>query len=434
MSLLMIAWKSLRQRALSSSLTALSVALGVGLMVTVIVLHGVVEDIFNRSKTGFDLIVGAKGSPLQLVLNSIYLLDQPIENIPYKEYLRLKAIKRVEHAIPFALGDTTDDGRFRIVGTIPQLFETEYIPNRKFSYRSGGPLSSPFDAVIGSRVAAVRGWTLGSEFSIAHGGNVNDVHAERFKVVGVLASTGTPYDRGVFVDLEDFYRIPGHEKPLEEALAKEKALQEAGADTQLNLPRGEGGRAGILDEQKEVTAVLIQFKGKPAARALAANALRGFINDRPVAQAVNPSAEINKLMTNLLSNIRTALFSLTVMIVLVSGIGVFVSIYNSMSERRREIAIMRALGAGRETVLTIIVLEAVLICLIGGVAGFVIGHGIVIASAPVIEARSELLINPWTFLSEELTIIPGLIVLAIFAGLIPGVTAYRTDVARNLQS
>src|SRR6266478_3235121 len=158
MNLLTIAWKSIRQRWLASSLTALSIALGVALMVAVLVINGVVTRMFNQNATGYQLILGAKGSPMQLVLNTIYFLDKPIENVAYLDYMKLKKLGWVEHAIPFALGDTTADGRYRIVGTFPEYFEVEYVPGRKFELQEGAFLNDKFDAVSGARVARAYDW------------------------------------------------------------------------------------------------------------------------------------------------------------------------------------------------------------------------------------------------------------------------------------
>ncbi|MFM8219875.1 MAG: ABC transporter permease, partial [Planctomycetaceae bacterium] len=241
MNLFTIAWKSIRQRALPSTLTTLSVALGVALMVMVLVINGTVSRMFSQSATGYHLVVGAKGSPLQLVLNTIFFMDRPIENLPYKYYETLKKNSAVLHAIPFNLGDTTADGRFRIVGTIPEYFEVEYIPGRQFEFRQGRPLQGGFEAVVGARVARAYGWTLGSRFPIAHGGNLDDVHAEQFEVTGILAPTGTPNDRAVFIHLDGFYSIAGHEKPLEEARQQEAAR--ASGEAPILLP-GTGATGG----------------------------------------------------------------------------------------------------------------------------------------------------------------------------------------------
>src|SRR5579872_451274 len=265
MSLLSIAWKSIRQRWLASSLTALSISLGVALMVAVLVINGVVSRMFSQNATGFDMILGAKGSPMQLVLNTIYFLDRPIENIPYKYYKdEIKPKSWVAHAIPFALGDTTEDGKYRIVGTYPEYFDVEYVPGKHFAFQQGKPFQETFDAVIGARVARAYGWNVGHKFPIAHGGNTKDIHAEKFTVVGVLAPTGLPLDRAVFIQYDGFYQIAGHFKSREDAEAEAAARGGAGKAPELILPKSkpdaDGASPGkppgkaMSDEQKRVTA------------------------------------------------------------------------------------------------------------------------------------------------------------------------------------
>ncbi|MCA9094743.1 MAG: FtsX-like permease family protein, partial [Planctomycetaceae bacterium] len=156
------------------------------------------------------------------------------------------------------------------------------------------------------------------------------------------------------------------------------------------------------------------------------------INEAPYAQAANPGAQIRWLMTIVLGNIQTLMIIMTSLIIVVSGVGIFVSIYNSMAGRRKEIAIMRALGAGRRTVFSIVLSEAVLLCLAGGVFGMVLGHGLVFVAAPIVEIRTGLVIDPLSFDRMELVLFPCLVALASLIGIVPGVTAYQTDVASNL--
>src|SRR5262245_30589295 len=229
MNLVTIAWKSIRQRWLASSLTALSISLGVALMVAVLVINGVVTRMFNQNATGFQMILGAKGSPMQLVLNTIYFLDRPIENVAYLDYVKVKNLKWVEHAIGFALGDTTADGKYRIVGTFPEYFDVEFVPGRRFELQGGNFLEDKdkFGAVIGARVARAYEWRVGQKFPIAHGGNTGDIHDEKFTVVGVLAPTGLPLDRAVFIHYDGFYEIPGHGMTKDEADAEAEARRRA---------------------------------------------------------------------------------------------------------------------------------------------------------------------------------------------------------------
>ncbi|MDB5389189.1 MAG: hypothetical protein JWM11_4835 [Planctomycetaceae bacterium] len=467
MNLVTIAWKSIRQRALASSLTALSVALGVMLMVSVLVVHGIVNRVFSQSTSGYDLVVGAKGSPLQLVLNTIYHLGDPVENIPYLYYKQLKEDPAIEHAIPICMGDVTQKGNFRIIGTTSEFFLLPYHPNREFQVR-GHLLEDDFDAVIGSQVAKENGWDIGSQFQPVHGASDGHVHDEKFTIVGILGPTGTPNDKGVFIDIDGFYQIAGHEKPLDEAQKKakdfaefERKKAEAAGVAPPELPDALPGEkpapsahdgaaetkpaakpdahaghdhAGhhhheLPDEQKEVTAVLLKFEYVTLAIRTAAK-----INGEPYAQAAQPFKEIYWILNNVVGNIRWLLIVMTVLILVVSGVGIFVSIYNSMADRRREIAVMRALGAQRSTVFWIIFCESVLLCAGGGLFGMLLGHGLVVFAAPLLEAKTGLLINPWAFEQWELVLLPAMIGLASLIGIIPGMTAYRTDVAKALQS
>lgn len=465
MNLMTIAWKSIRQRALASSLTALSVALGVMLMVSVLVVHGIVNRVFSQSTSGYNLVVGAKGSPLQLVLNTIYHLGDPVENIPYLYYKRLKEDSAIEHAIPICMGDITQKGNFRIIGTTSEFFELPYHPDREFRVR-GHLLEDDFDAVIGSQVAKENGWDIGSQFQPVHGASDGHVHDEKFTIVGVLAPTGTPNDKGVFIDIDGFYQIAGHEKPADEAAkkaaayieferkkaeamgVKPPALPDAAEavpdahskDTEKPAAKAdEHAHAGhdhhghhhheLPDEQKEVTAVLLKFEHTTLAIQTAAK-----INSEPYAQAAIPFKEIYWILNNVVGNIRWLLIVMTGLILIVSGVGIFVSIYNSMADRRREIAVMRALGAQRSTVFWIIFCESVILCAGGGLFGMFLGHGLVVFAAPLLEAKTGLLINPWAFEQWELVLLPVMIGLASLVGIIPGMTAYRTDVAKALQN
>lgn len=450
MNLLSIAMKSLRQRWLASSLTGLSVSLGVALMIAVLVLNGILGRTFRQNGTGYDLIVGPQGSSLELVLNSIYRIVPPIENLPWRFYEELKKDPRVERAIPIALGDSTEEGSFPILGTTIDYFDVEYEPGagdepgKRFFVRGKFP-TGKWDAVIGEKVARDNGWDIGSKFKMVHGGNDEHVHDEEFTVVGVLKRTGTPNDRTVFVNLNGFFSIAGHDKPISEAVAREaeffgeteeqvrerygEELVELEAHLADEAAGGDhsGHDHGTSDIQKEVTSILVLTKSSAAAVFMQAELNEGF-----KAQAVNPVVPMTRLMTTLVGNVQLALVYMTGLIIAVSGIGIFVSIYNSMSDRKREIAIMRALGAGRQTVFSIILLESTLICVGGGLLGVILGHGLVFLAGPIVAAKSGILIDPFAFEPIELALIPALLVLAALVGFVPGLTAYRTDVAEHL--
>jgi putative ABC transport system permease protein len=449
MNLWSIAVKSVKQRALASALTSLSVALGVMLMIVVLVANGMAERMFVQTATGYDLILGPKGSQLELVLTSIYRIGVAGEPLPYRFYRELtsETSNRIDRAVPITMGDVTREGAFPIVGTTPDYFVLPYMHEadgtpRKFQFRTRsvdgkhtgeGLIRNPFDATIGAVVARQNGWDVGSKLKLVHGGSDGHVHDEEFTVSGVLAATGTPNDRTVFVHLDGFYMISGHEKPLSEAIAREREFFGNVSEESLQALEAEkaGGHGPVPEAQKEVTAILLNIQGEIGEKVLAESRLMNRLNEGVQAQAVKPIVQIDRMMQTLIEPIRTLLIGLTSLIIVVSGIGIFVSIYNSMADRKKEIAIMRALGARRQTVLTVILAESTLLCVVGGLAGFVLAHLLILVTSPVV-AGYGLVIDPWTFAWGELVLLPVLIALASLVGFVPGMTAYRTDVARTL--
>jgi putative ABC transport system permease protein len=444
MNLFTIALKSIRQRLLASSLTLLSVALGIMLMVSVLVFHGIFERIFQQQSIGYDLIVGPKGSDLQLVLSSVYRISPPIQNVPYLYYEELKHGKEfknyVDVAVPICLGDYTNEGNFPIVGTTKEYFTTPYAPSepgqpdKKFLIRfkpGYENMKGSLDAIIGSEVAKRNGWDIGSKFRLIHAGIATHQHKEQFEVIGVMQRTGTPNDKTAFVPLEGFFSIAEHAKPEVEMRARLQDFFETKySDAEWDVVRRKKYAL------REVTSVFIKAKRPKddpnGTDTMAAARLQSIINQGYKALAVNPIVPMKRLMDNVVGNVRKAVLVLIGLIIVVSGVSIFVSIYNSMADRRKEIAIMRALGARRQTVFSIILAESVLLCVGGGALGILLGHGLVFAAAPYVEAKTGLLISPFAFESTELWLLPLMVVFASLVGFVPGMTAYRTDVADAL--
>jgi len=516
MSLFQIAYRSITQRPVASLLTLLSMGLGVMLVVAVLAIHGIISQSFrNNASLGYNMIVGAKGGQEQLVLNTVYYLSRPVENIPYTYYLEflkrderdkllaesyaaeallalqesrellnsvagspivpldqrvvtrqgLKAIpdtrakpqfppvelgrhgkygQMTELAIPLCLGDYF--GRFRVVGTTPALFDDlvwDIEHNRKFEFAQGRNFewynaeNEYFEAVVGATVAREMGVKLHDKISPAHGDPEGHQHERKFTVVGILAPSGTPNDQAVFINMEGFYLMEDHAMPLEEekppaSAGPQELTQEEYMARQAEATRKrreiERTSAALPVEQREVTAILLNVDP------LFAPGMENGINESTVAQAVLPVAVIYGLFEFFVSPIQWTLLFLTAMICVVSGISILVSIYNSMSERRGEIAVMRALGAGRETVMSIILIEATLLALGGGVLGWLAAHLACYAASPWIEQQTGVrvgLFDPTT-LPVEAVLIPLLVLLAVLVGIWPAISAYRTDVAKSL--
>ncbi len=437
MSLWKIAWRSIQQRALASALTAVSMALGVALVVTVLVIHQVVDQSFRRSAQGYNLIVGAKGGRLELVLNTVYHLGRPIENIPYKVYLELSEGRykpSVEVAIPVCMGDSYEG--FPVIGTMPEMFtKLHYLEGQDYEFAAGNNFNAAneFEAVIGFQVARKTGLTVGGTFRPSHGLIEKGEHGHQhrpFTIAGVLAPTGTPMDRALFVNMEGFYHLEGHTRPAS-AVHRPPSTVHLSANNRPVPPTESEAHdhdAPVPDSQKRVTAILVCTKGDWQAESLA----KQVDEEQPTAQAVLPAREISGLLDGIVGNIQLLLLVLAILVVVVAGIGILVSIYNSMNDRRHEIAVMRALGARRSTVVVVILLESILLSLGGGLLGLLLGHGLIGLLRPMIEDQTGVIVHALAFQWVELILIPGLIGLATIVGYLPAVVAYRTDVAKSL--
>jgi putative ABC transport system permease protein len=436
MSLWKVAWRSIRQRALVSLLTVLSMGLGVALVVGVLVVYGVVEKSFHHGGDGYDLIVGAKGGKEQLVLNTVFYLNQPIGNIPYSFYEEVADGKYgpVETAIPVCMGHTYQG--FRVVGTVPQMFtELKYGDNESYKFAQGENFKAEnhLDAVMGSSAAYRTQLQVGEKFQAVHGSSVGGrVHKETFHIVGILAPTGTPVDRAVFVNMLGFQDIHGHEESLASTDKKEKHDEHAKKENPDKHKEDEHDEhhehAG---EPKEITALLVCVP-KNTADIGGTNKMASQINGTKIAQAVLPVRVITDLFEGVVGKLQWILLGMAVLTVVEAGIGIMVSIYNSMSDRRHEIAVMRALGASRVTVMLIILMESILLSLLGGAMGLLIGHGAIWLCSPMIADWTGVVIGLLQFQLPELILIPGLVILASAVGYLPAMSAYRTDVAKSL--
>lgn len=457
MNLFWIALRNLTFRRLPTLLTSLSMALGVTLVVLVLTISGIIEQTFERtSSVGYNLIIGAKGSSVQLVFNSVFFLSKPVENIQYSYYMeylpqdgRQKEYARIGgkldeperagnysflmnggFAIPLCMGDYVN--QFRCIATTPDYFEKlkyGFANDQDYRFSSGRNFvdfsdeNGYFEAVVGNQVARELKLKVGDEIFASHGASSGETHAQGFRVVGILDHTGTPNDRGAFVNIEGFYLLEGHVAPERD----EKSGLEVANTTQLPERESKFSRVRLPIEKREVTAILLKPNG------FAAIGLEKQVNKTKFAQAVSPISEINGLLSMFVKPLKWALLAITSLVCIVSAISILVSIYNSMSERKRDIAVMRALGASRDHVTMIILVESTLIAVFGGLIGWLAGHLIGPIGNVWTEASTGVRIGFFSYISwAELVIVPGLVLLGILAGVVPAIVAYRTPVAKSL--
>ncbi|MBK7159631.1 MAG: ABC transporter permease [Ignavibacteria bacterium] len=413
MNTLRIVYKNIKQRSLSSMLTILSVLLGVGLVTAILILKNESEEAFNQAATGYEIIVGPKGSSLQLTLSTVYQIGLPIQNMPIKVYDLLKNDKRVRLAIPYVFGDNYKN--FRITGTVSELFsEFEYKKGIRYKIDEGSFFSNDFEAVIGKEVADKTGLKTGDTFSGSHGIETYEgasEHSEKkFKVTGILSRTFTPSDRVIFVSMNSVWELHNHE----------------------NENNGSEDHHIISDSMKTISAVLLKLKSP-----VFFDLLRRQINENKYeginAQAVLPLFEIKQLF-DIIGNINSVILVIAYLVIFTAAVSILVSIYNSMNERMREIAIMRSLGARRFLIMKIIIFEGMFLSAAGAVLGSISGHIAVFLLEEKISGLSGIKISGFVFSMFEVYLITGTVILGIIVSIIPAVKAYRTDVSKNLNS
>jgi putative ABC transport system permease protein len=399
MTLWLIVWKSLRQHALSTCVTAFSIALAGGLLMAVWTVKEQSRATFTGINEGFDAVLGARGSKLQLVLNSIFHLEASPGNVEWADYQDIARNPNVELAVPIAVGDNYHG--YRLVGTTPDYFEkVEYAPGEKFAVQPGGALFDPArkEAVAGDFVARKMRLKVGDTFHPFHGliFDEKSQHAETYVVTGILKPSNTPADRVIWIPLEGVEKMSGHDP---------KAAT-------------------------EVSAVLVKLK--------AGSAMAGFRMDMMYNKAGNRLTfawPIGRVVAELFDKIGwfdRVLALVSYLVAVVATASILASIYNSMNERRREIAILRALGARRTTIFAAILLESASISAFGMIAGFIIYGVIVSVVAQIMRAQTGVVIDPFKFSPVMLWAPAGLIALGALAGIVPAVKAYRTAVAENL--
>jgi putative ABC transport system permease protein len=469
--------KQMRQRSLSTWLTTLSVLLGVGLAVSILVLGRESQALFGQNDYGYDAVIGKKGSKLQLVLNTIYHMDVSPGNIPFSEYTRLlktpdgvpespdNFYKYARIAIPTVVGDTLN-GQYRIIGTLTQFFGVDdngnpLPPDQVMDYRPGKQLeiadgkvfaSNKFEAIVGSDIPGLTGKGVGTTFQATHGipipGQPPDIHMQVWKIVGVLKPTHTAIDRCVYIPLLSFYTIAEHGAGLiaqAHLRAGESTADTPDPDSDSDHPHPPDAN-GVehfsnydLDTKDgsihlklspdiwAVSAILVQSRGGDSEAQLEYS-----LNNGTDVMCVNPASVMREFFDTFLKPTRQMLLIICSLVTFVAAVGILVSIYNSVSARLKEIAILRALGATRETILTLICLEAGLIAVIGSILGLIAGHAVVYLGSVYMEQTFGESLN-WAYLSWfEIVYILGVVLLAVLAGLVPAVKAYRTPVATNL--
>jgi putative ABC transport system permease protein len=482
MNLLRLSWKNLTHQPWSTGLSLVLAALGAGLISLLLQLNHQLDQQFQRNLAGIDLVVGAKGSPLQLILSGMYHIDAPTGNIPIAES---KAFLNPRHplikkAVPLSLGDSHRG--HRIVGTtydFLDLYEAEIAQGKRWE--------APLEVVAGAAVADKLGLRLGDTFKSSHGLIEDEdlVHADAdaFRVVGILKPTGSVADQLLLTSNESLWVVHEHHADHTEASAPvapgtQTAAAEGASDGAAD-EHTHGNEHGHADEHahehgdenihadehahehgdehahtdehahehasqtyaqlyppgkplmeytdKDITLILVQFKGR---NAQTLNFPRN-INENTNLQAAVPAIEISRLYATMGAGEQTLRW-LAAVIIIVSILSIFISLYANLDNRRYELALMRVMGASRSRLFSLLLLEGSLLAFIGSLLGLLLSHGGLSVVADYFSDAYRYDFQAWALLPAELQLLGGALLLGVLASLVPALRASRTDIHKTL--
>jgi len=427
MNLLTLSWKYLTFRPLSTGLNAILLAFGLAIITVLLLVQHQFEQKMTRDAAGIDLVVGAKGSPLQLILSSVYHIDFPTGNIKMEEAQRISRSRLVKQVIPLAMGDNVQG--LRILGT-----NHDYLDLYAVKFAVGKAWEKPFEVTLGAESAKILGLKLGDSFSGSHGISVgshdHDQHA--FTVTGILAPSGKVVDRLVLTSIESVWYTHDEEggaEPIASEVDEEASLavEEApdlGMDPHLQAVAARG--FPITDQEREVTTLLVRYRNP-----MAAIQLPRMINSGTSMQAASPAFEMSRLF-ELLGVGISLLQGLAIALVVIAGLSIFIALYNSLKERKYDLAILRTLGASRGQLVGLVFLEGISLTSMGALLGIGFGHGFLALVVALTSQEVVSLVDPWVFLPEEGLIFAYALAVGIVASLIPAWSAYQTSIAKQL--
>jgi len=450
MNLFFIGWQNMRHRPASVILSLILFALGIGLVSFLLQVDRQIQQKFENNLAGIDLVVGAKGSPLQLVLSSMYHIDAPTGNISLgnaRPFLR-RGHPLIERAVPLSMGDSYRG--FRIVGTTHEILELYEITTAEESL-----WRKHFEVTVGVSVAEKLSLNIGDRFQSSHG-FTDDLHShdQDLVVVGILPPTNTVLDQLILTAPGTYWHM--HGEHTEEKEAGDKTQDHNHSDHEHSHSKGdheghdhdsnhdEHTEAGDDERKMEeenfsqaslsyllrqpdevaITSMLLQFKG----RNFQALNLGRNINENTDLQAASPAIEINRLFS-LLDSANAAIKALALAIVFVSAISIFLALYNKLRTRKFELAYMRVKGASRTQVFFLIILEGLLISVLGIVLGFVLSYSGLYLLSSSLESNYNYSLSQLQFTESDVWIILAGLGVGVIAALIPAIQASRTDIS-----
>ena len=394
MNIFKLSIKNIFNKPLSSLITVALLVLGIGIISLLLQLNSLIKNQMENNLRGIDMVVGAKGSPLQLILSSVYHIDSPTGNIPLEEAEEISNNKMVGSSIKLLYGDNYKG--YRIVGAEKKLIELY-----KGVIKQGKEWNSPYEVLVGSKVYEKLNIKLGDDLVTSHGlRETGQSHSDKsFKVVGLLESSNSVLDQLIITSPEsvwDIHSTHDHEEDEHE------------------------------EENKEITAMLIKFKSPM-------NIIRfpRQINENTNLQAAVPSYEISRLFKLFGFGIETLTY-LAYLIIIVSGFSLFINLFNSMNDRKYEMAFIRTLGASRFQLSRMIIFESLILTIAGFVIGLLFSRFGVMFVSSLMDESINYNLDAIRILNEEYWLLGLSILIGLISSLIPVIQVYKMNISKIL--
>lgn len=401
MSPLKISWKSIWSKPLSSALNIILIVFGTGILTILLLASKQIGDKLENNSKDIDLVVGAKGSPLQLILSSIYYIDFPTGNIPLKEAQELAKSPFVKKAVPLALGDNYNG--VRIVGT-----DTNFVGIYKLKLKAGKFWQKDFETTIGASVAKNQNLKIGDTFYGAHGlTGTTDVHkTHAYRVSGILTTQGNVTDNLILTNISSVWKMHDpEEEHHHDSKDHEKEVHEI--------------------QNKEITSLLVQYRSP-----MSVVMFPRMVNESTNMQAASPAQESTRLFSLIGVGVDTLQW-FALLIMFIAAISVFVNLYNSLKERSYDLAIMRTLGASRTKLFLIVIAEGIMLTLAGTMIGIALGH-LALEFIGSNQESTQARLTGLILLSDEVYLFAAGLAIGIFAAIIPAIQAYRSNISKIL--
>ena len=423
MNISRLSWQNLISNPLNTMLSLLLMTFGVGIISLLFLLNNQIEQQLQANLRGVDMVVGSKGSPLQLILSSIYHIDNPTGNIPYSEAIKIDNNSLVDLTVPLSYGDSYNG--FRIVGTThqyPELYE--------MSLNKGRLWSRSLEVVLGSTVAQIHQLKIGDTFYGTHGliegGHVHDEYA--YEVVGIFNPSYTILDQLILTNTQSVWQVHNHEV-IEQS--HEHSHEHHNCDHEHHIEESTASGLELnasVPEDAMITSLLVKFKSP-----IGLIQLPRKINETTNLQAAVPALEISRL-TNLLGFGVQTINIIAFIIIIVSGLSIFISLYNSLKKRRYELALMRVHGASKWQLVQLVLQEGIILSVIGTVFGLLISRITLLIITLFAEHKYTFSSFQFNLLNEELWLLPIALLIGIVASLIPTVLSYNINIPKTLSN